>query len=408
MKDIPYTEAQNIRYIQSKFEALTEFYGYDTTDPSPLEMLSTLETKSGEAIKKEIYEFQDKGGRHVGLRFDLTMGLTRYVTGNRSAPMPSKISSFGGVFRYDEPQKNRYRYFHQWDIEIYGKPHMYQDVEIIEFTSRFFESLPLNVTIHLNHRELVESQICHVFCDVKSNDVIPNMLRALDKTQKKSRADIMAEFAVYDEYKLGLILDMASWRGPPAQLEPKLPQHIQDHPKWLHLKDVISSLYSMGIHNTQIDFGIVRGLDYYTGMVFEVFGRGDTALAGGGRYDSLPSAFGRPDMGAAGVAGGVERIMHELDRNVQDAYDVAVIYAPDTYDVASRLASALRQKKMRVRFDVSARPLKKQLSISSQDCNYGVIMGTTEVKDNTVILRDMKRRTQSIIPYEEIDRHISL
>ncbi|MXY37890.1 MAG: histidine--tRNA ligase [Cenarchaeum sp. SB0678_bin_8] len=408
MKDISYTETQAIRYIRSQFETLAELYGYDATDPSPLEMLSTLETKSGEAIRKEIYEFQDKGGRHVGLRFDLTMGLTRYVAGNRSTPMPSKLSSFGGVFRYDEPQKNRYRYFHQWDIEIYGRPHMYQDVEIIEFTSRFFESLPLNVIIHLNHRKLVESQICHVFHDVQSDDVIPDMLRALDKTQKKSRADIMAEFAAYDESRLGLILDMAYWRGTPAHIEPKLPSHMRNHPKWLYLKTVLSALNNMGIHNIQIDFGIVRGLDYYTGMVFEVFGTNNTALAGGGRYDSLPGAFGRTDMGAAGVAGGVERIIHELDQEMPTTHDVAVMYTPDTYDVASKLASTLRQKRLRVRFDVSARPLKKQLSASSQDCRYGIIMGTTEIRDNTVILRDMKLRTQHVISYEEIDKYLSL
>lgn len=408
MKDIPYVETQNIRYIQSKFEALAELYGYDTICPSPLEMLSTLETKSGEAIKDEIYEFQDKGGRHVGLRFDLTMGITRCVTADRSASLPSKISSFGGVFRYDEPQKNRYRYFHQWDIEVYGRPHIYQDIEVMEFTARFFESLPLQVTIHVSHRELVESHICHTFGATPHSGVIPDMLRALDKMQKRSRTDIMAEFAKYDESKLNCILDMASLHGTPEQVEPELPSHIVRHPKWLHLKDVVSSLYNMGIHNIQIDFGIVRGLDYYTGMVFEVFGSSDTALAGGGRYDSLPGAFGRTDMGAAGVAGGVERIISELNRSVQNTYDAAIIYTPDTYDAASKLASTLRQKGMRVRFDVSARSLKKQLSASSQDCRYGIIIGPAEVRDNTVILRDMKLRTQHTIPYADIDRHISL
>lgn len=405
MKDILNREAKSIRYIQEKFESLAESYGYDTVYPSPLEMISTLETKSGEAIRNEIYEFEDKGGRHVGLRFDFTMGLTRHMSQNRSVPLPSKISSFGGVFRYDEPQKNRYRYFHQWDIEIYGKPHVYQDIEIIEFTSRFFESLPLDVTIRINHRRLVESHIRNTFADMKpsggNNDTIPDMLRALDKTQKKSRNDIISEYDTYDESCVTSILDMAEIRGPPEQIEHKLPHHIKEHPHWTYLKNVTESLNRTGIRNIQVDFGIVRGLDYYTGMVFEVFGQDNVALAGGGRYDSLPGAFGRADVGAAGVAGGIERIMSCMKDIAIPPCDIAMVYTPDTYDTAVYMASIFRQKGLRVHFDVSGKPFKKQMA-SSKGCRYAVILGPTEIENNTVTLRDMNLRDQRTVPYDDM------
>ena len=174
-------------------------------DPSPIELLSTLETKSGPAIRDEIYYFKDKGDREVALRFDFTMGLTRYAASQKSMKLPAKISAFGGVFRYDEPQKGRYRYFHQWDIEVYGKANLESESEIIEITSRLFDSLLLkDITIDINHRNLVESYINKVF-DSKEPQLVADMLRAVDKIAKKSKEQILKEFQEkgYDDRKDG-------------------------------------------------------------------------------------------------------------------------------------------------------------------------------------------------------------
>ncbi|MFB5598230.1 MAG: ATP phosphoribosyltransferase regulatory subunit, partial [Nitrosopumilaceae archaeon] len=158
MKDFEGEENANIEHIRSHFKKLSNLYGFSFMDPSPIELLSTLETKSGPGIRDEIYYFKDKGDREVALRFDFTMGLTRYASSQKSMKLPAKISAFGGVFRYDEPQKGRYRYFHQWDIEIYGKASLESEAEIIEITSRLFDSLLLkDITIDINHRNLVES-----------------------------------------------------------------------------------------------------------------------------------------------------------------------------------------------------------------------------------------------------------
>ena len=145
--------------------------------------------KSGPAIKDEIYYFKDKGEREVALRFDFTVGLTRYIASQKSIRLPAKMSSFGGVFRYDEPQKGRYRYFHQWDIEVYGKPNLESEAEIIELTSRLFDSLLLkDITIDINHRNLVESFINQTF-DSADPQLVGDILRAVDKIQKKSKQE---------------------------------------------------------------------------------------------------------------------------------------------------------------------------------------------------------------------------
>ena len=310
MKDFEQKENADIEHIRHHFKKLSNLYGFSFMDPSPLELLSVLETKSGPAIKDEIYYFKDKGDREVALRFDFTVGLTRYITAQKSMRLPAKISSFGGVFRYDEPQKGRYRYFHQWDVEVYGKPNLESEAEIIELTSRLFDSLLLkDITIDINHRNLVESFINKTF-DSTDPQLVSDILRAIDKIQKKSKQEIIDEFKDrYETEKLEKILEFSQIKGSIIEVEKIF--DVSELDSWDHLKQLFDSLENRGVSNVRINFGIVRGLDYYSGMVFEVFDKNSSlgALAGGGRYDSLTKAFGREDIGATGVAGGVERII---------------------------------------------------------------------------------------------------
>ncbi len=162
--------------------------------PSPIELLSVLETKSGPAIKDEIYFFKDKGEREVALRYDFTVGLTRYAASQKSMKLPAKISSVGGVWRYDEPQKGRFRYFNQWDIEIFGKLNLEHDAEVIEFTSKFFKKINLkNVEIDISHRKLAESYIHKIF-ETEDAKTTADILRAVDKIVKKSKQEILSEY----------------------------------------------------------------------------------------------------------------------------------------------------------------------------------------------------------------------
>ena len=164
MKDFDTDEMIKIEFVRQKFLETAKAFGFNLIEPSPIELLDTLEKKSGSAIKNEIYQFKDKGDREVALRFDFTVGLTRYVASQKTLKLPAKFSSFGGVWRYDEPQKGRYRFFHQWNIETFGKLNTEHDAELIEFTSIFFSNLRLqNISIDINHRKLVESYINQVF-----------------------------------------------------------------------------------------------------------------------------------------------------------------------------------------------------------------------------------------------------
>lgn len=377
-------------------------------DPSPIELLSTLETKSGPAIRDEIYYFRDKGDREVALRFDFTMGLTRYVASQKSMKLPAKVSAFGGVFRYDEPQKGRYRYFHQWDVEIYGKASIESEAEIIELTSRLFDSLLIkNITIDINHRNLVESYINKIF-DSKDPQLVGDILRAIDKISKKSKDDILKEFKEkgYDSSKLEKILEFSQIKGTINDVEKRF--DTTQIESWDEIKSLVDSLENRGVSNIRINFGIVRGLDYYSGMVFEVFDKNSTlgALAGGGRYDTLTKAFGREDMGATGVAGGVERIiltMQEQGIIPEISHNrVSVLYINDEMQkVAMSIASLLRLNNIATDIDLAGKNLKKQME-NATNSKYCIIVAPKELENGKVVLRNMKDGTETQVEIETI------
>ena len=407
MKDFTRSETENIEYIRSHFKQLSDLYGFSFMDPSPIELLSTLETKSGPAIRDEIYYFKDKGDREIALRFDFTMGLTRYATSQKSMKLPAKISSFGGVFRYDEPQKGRYRFFHQWDLEIYGKANLESESEIIELTSRLFDSLLLkNITIDVNHRNLVESFINKIF-DSKEPQLVGDMLRAVDKIAKKSKDEIIKEFEDrYSRDNLEKILEFSQIKGSIKEVESLF--DVSQLESWDEIKTLFESLENRGVSNARINFGIVRGLDYYSGIVFEVFDKNSKlgALAGGGRYDTLTKAFKRDDIGATGVAGGVERIILIMEeQNIISQIEqprVSVLYINDDMQkVAHSITSLLRLNKIPADIDLAGRNLKKQMDIANT-ARFTIIVGPQELDQGNIVLKDMKTGTEGTISLEKL------
>tara|TARA_B100000959_G_scaffold287011_1_gene368625 strand:- start:2807 stop:4081 length:1275 start_codon:yes stop_codon:yes gene_type:complete len=408
MKDFENSEFLEIEFIRKKFLEISEIFNFKLMEPSPLELLSTLEAKGGETLRDDVYFFKDKGEREIALRFDFTIGLTRFIASQKSFKLPAKISSFGGVWRYDEPQKGRYRFFHQFDIEIFGKVNLEHDAEIIEFVSKFFEKIQLkNIVIDISHRNLVESYINKIF---ESNDeqIVSDILRAVDKIQKKSKQEIMSEFEKkgYSSTKLEKIIEFSKINGTPEEIEQKFDTNLLE--SWNELKIIFRSLQNRNINNIRINFGIVRGLDYYSGIVFEAF---DTsfdigALVGGGRYDNLPSIFGNNDLGATGVAGGIERIILSLNNQnslhtIQNPRISVVYVNDDMQQIAINLASTLRDKGIFVDIDLSGKSLKKQMELSINS-KFVVIIGPKEFSDGVVILRNMLDRTEKQIKIENL------
>ena len=408
MKDFEKNEMMKIEFVRQKFLETASVFGFNLMEPSPIELLSVLEAKSGPSIRDEIYQFQDKGDREVALRFDFTVGLTRYATSQKTLKLPAKLSSFGGVWRYDEPQKGRYRFFHQWNIEIFGNLNLDYDAEIIEFTSRFFDNLTMeNIIIDINHRKLVQSYINQLF-ESNESSLLNDIFRAVDKIQKKSKNEILQEYTKkgYSSEKLEKILEFSKIKGTPSEIQKNF--DVSDLDGWDELVTLHDSLKHRGINNIRINFGIVRGLDYYSAIVFEAY---DTtsdlgALVGGGRYDSLPNTFGRNDFGATGVAGGVERIILCLDaQNVSyiPSHDtVSVLYSNEELKLeAVGTASKLRNLGIPTNIDLNGKSLKKQMEISSSS-KFSIIFAPQEFSEKQIVLRNMVDRTEKRVSLEEL------
>ena len=413
MKDFENNEFSKIEFVREKFLETSKIFGYKLMEPSPIESLSTLEAKSGESIKDDIYFFTDKGEREIALRFDFTVGLTRYAVSQKSMKLPAKISAFGGVWRYDEPQKGRYRFFHQWDIEIFGNTNLEYDAEIIEFTSKFFSNLGLeNITIDISHRKLVQSYINEIFQE-DNQQIVFDMLRAVDKIQKKSKQEIISEYEKkgYSRDKLEKIIEFSEITGTPSEILDKI--DVSCFNGWDEITSVYNSLKNRNINNIQINLGIVRGLDYYSGIVFEAFDNTFDigALVGGGRYDSLPEAFGRTDFGATGVAGGVERIILALENQnskfKESEKRISVLYVNDQVkNHAIKIASSLRDKGIPVDIDLSGKSLKKQME-QSVNSKFAVIIAPNEFSSGMIVLRNMLDRSEKQVKVEDLMSELS-
>ncbi len=402
MKDLQYEELRNISFIRDKFVETAEIFDFNLIEPSTLELLSTLEAKSGPSIIQETYSFTDKGGRNIALRFDLTIGLSRFVSMRRDLKLPIKLSSFGGVWRYDEPQLGRYRYFHQWDIEIFGSANVDADAEVIEFVSFFLRKLGIDFVIAINHRGILEEYLSK-FLAINDNSIVSEMLRAVDKLSKKSSEQIINEYRDrLDSNSLQKFIEFVSFNGAPEKILHN--ETVRAFESSNTLSMLFDSLKSRQAKNIIVDLSIVRGLDYYSGIVFEAKEQSSQigTLVGGGRYDKLTEAFGRKDLHATGAAGGVERILTAMKIKSEKIPQRPLIYIAYSSQKEKTLAlgivSILRNLGYSVDYDLNNRTLNKQFHDASlKNALAIVIVNLDEFKKGIVTIKTgVKEQKQSI------------
>lgn len=408
MRDLDGPELAGINYVRERFIETARLFNFQVMEPSPLEMLATLEAKSGSGIANEIYAFTDKGQRNVALRFDLTIGLTRYVVARRDLKMPVKLAAFAGVWRYDEPQAGRYRYFHQWDVEVYGPFSQESDAEVIEFVHSFFKRLGLPVSIEVNNRQLVE-QFIRSKLGISDEGKVLEMFRAVDKVPKKGPQAVLQEYKdVVEPAKLQALIDLSKIKGSVDDVQSRA--DVGDLEGWKGLVSLMDSLKARHVDSVTLNLGIVRGLDYYSGVVFEVFDPSSEggALVGGGRYDSLTNAFGRKEIGATGAAGGIERIVLALQKHgiLKTAQKPMVYVASATDDTRSKafeIVSMLRNSGIASDYDILGRALRKQLDdASSKGVAVTIIVAAAEIAEGQVILRSMKDGLEGKHPVDSL------
>lgn len=420
MKDIDAEEMARRQWVYSKFREICNKFGFREASPVEIENFETLAAKAGADIDQEVYSFTDKGGRKLGLRFDLTLGLTRMIA-TSSLPMPQKISCIGQMWRYDAPQFGRYRCFWSWDIEVFGSKEIQADAEIIAFTTELTKALGIDFEIRINSRTLIEGILNYL--GIKGKKQLEDAMRTIDKIEKLSRQELYLEFKNngFEKIQADEILNALSRKGKPEDV---LKQIKKDFPKEdarplekvatgiKELEELINALKGYGVLNScTLDLSIVRGLAYYTGIVFEVYDKKNEklgALAGGGRFDNLVKIYGK-DVPATGVAGGIERLLLAIEENKAfpkldikpDFYVIAV--DKELKAKAQEIAQKLRDAGLSADCDIMSRSLSAQIEYASKmKIPKVLIVGKDEIKENKVTLRDMNSGKQDKISLEKV------
>jgi len=378
-------------WLYGKMKEVSQRFGYREYEGPILETLELYAAKSGEElVKEQSYVFADRGGDQIALRPELTPTLARMVVQKqRELPRPIRWWSFGPFWRYERPQKGRTREFFQWNIDMIGVDSAYADAELVAVLAEFFRSVglsPQQVGIKVNNRKLMESQIRRLGVDAAR---IEDVYRLIDKLDKLSAEN----WGAYAKESIGL---------GDAQVD-QLRGVLNDRDLWRQSTDMIAffdSVRDLGVNDfVEFDPSIIRGLAYYTGLVFEAWDRvGEfRAILGGGRYDNLLAAVGGEPMGAIGFAMGDVVIGLVLEQfglkpalRASPTRVLVTVFSSELMGIAARIAAQLRSAGVSTELYPEPARLDRQLKYANAlGIPFAVIVGPDEADVGKATLKNL-------------------
>jgi histidyl-tRNA synthetase len=395
-------------WLLDQIRTVSERYGYQQFDGPFLESLELYAAKSGEQlVKEQSFVFPDRSGEMIALRPELTPSLARMIAArSREMPFPIRWWSFGPFWRYERPQKGRTREFFQWNIDILGIETPEADAEIVAVAADFFRQIglkPDQVRIQVNNRQLMERMLAEIGI---TGELKLAVFKLIDRAEKLSQ----------DEWQAN-----ASELGLDQAMTQKLQMILENAEAWKDWDDLVAffdTCDALGVGEyVSFEPSVVRGLDYYTGTVFEARDlKGNfRAILGGGRYDDLVSAVGGDPIPATGYAMGdviLRLVLEEYETSPQLRANPAQVLVPtfdaELLDAALNLASELRASGLNVEWYPKPDRLSKQLKYANR---YGIplvaILGPEEMADGVVSLKDMQSGSQVQIKREQLVAKIS-
>jgi histidyl-tRNA synthetase len=345
------------RYVFDRLRSQFERFGFEELDTPAFEYLEVLTLKSGPQAENEIYAFEDKGGRRLGLRFDLTSSTGRVAAAHPELPRPLYRYQIGKVWRYDRPQAGRYREFYQADADILGSSSFDCEVELLLLATEVLRDFGLSeYKLVINNRKILDAQVRASGIPPEKK---PDALRALDKLLKVGKEGMRAEFLKgglsekqFDDFFSTIVVDTLD------QASARVASDEQGRQGVAELREIFAKADRLGFReHLHFDWTLVRGLDYYTGPIFEAQAKTDNgfgSFGGGGRYNDLVGLYGGPPEGAVGFSFGVERLIGLLEERKLVAEPGArpLLIAPLSVsggELAQRTALALRRAGQNVR-----------------------------------------------------------
>lgn len=420
-RDFGQLEMARRNYIFDTIKSVFSLYGFQQIETPAMENLSTLMGKYGEEGDKLLFRIQNSGEKAAlapekGLRYDLTVPFARYVVQHREEiSFPFKRFQIQPVWRADRPQKGRYREFYQCDVDVIGSDSLIGELELIQIVEEVYRRLGINVCLHINNRKILAG-IAEV---IGAPDKIIDITVAIDKLDKIGIDAVNAELK-----ERGLSDDQV------AKLQPILNLSGTTLEKLTALKTILATteiglkgveeletlfglIEATGVQlNIELDLCLARGLNYYTGAIFEVKALDAQigSITGGGRYDNLTGIFGLPNVSGVGISFGADRIydvLTELDlfpKALQSTTQVLfAAFGEAELAYALKWAKELRQAGKAVEVYPEPAKMKKQMSYAdAKQIPFVAIVGGDEMAQNKVMLKNMTTGEQKLVTLEEL------
>jgi histidyl-tRNA synthetase len=399
------------RRVQTVMREVFELYDFDEMESTILTDLDILTSKyaGGDEILKEMYTLVDQGGRELGLRYDLTIPFAKVIAEKPGMELPYRRYEMGKVFRDGPVKRGRLREFLQCDVDVVGAEGPEIEAELMLIATEVFSRLGIPIVLRWNNRLFLAEVLASI--GVPAEEWTSVML-TLDKIAKIGEAGIVQELCDkgLDAAVICKIVELAGMEQPSfAEVSLKFGVvETRGAEEVLALQRIIDRLELGGV--CVFDPFLSRGLSFYTGTVYEIFDANNeyaSSLGGGGRYDKIiAKLIGRDDRSyqAVGLSFGMESIMEMLkDRPAEPALP-AVIVLPigDTAPEALKTAAMLRSSGIRTAVETGRRKLKKSLATAAvRGIRYVILIGTDEVADGKVMLKDMKEAAQALVSMEE-------
>ena len=432
-RDFSPLEMSKRNYIFDTIKEVYSLYGFQQIETPAMENLSTLMGKYGEEGDKLLFKIQNSGdyfkgltdeellSRNAnklaskfcekGLRYDLTVPFARYVVMHRDElALPFKRFQIQPVWRADRPQKGRYREFYQCDADVVGSDSLLNEVELMQIVDTVFTKFGIRVCIKINNRKILTG-IAEL---IGQADKIVDITVAIDKLDKIGIDNVNAELA-----EDGIPAEAIEQLQPIINLKGSNAEKIQTMKEVLHdsvtgmkgieeTEFILNTLAESGLNNqVELDLTLARGLNYYTGAIFEVKALDVQigSITGGGRYDNLTGIFGMPGLSGVGISFGADRIfdvLNQLDLYPKESVGATQVLFVNFGEAETRyclpVVADLRKAGIRTEMFPDAVKLKKQMSYANtKNIPFVAIVGETEMQDNTVMVKDMTTGTQTAV-----------
>ncbi len=427
-RDFLFDEMRERKKCENTLRKVFETYAYQEIKTPLFEDLKLFTTKSGDQIVDQLYNFTDKSNREITLRPEITAPVARlYINELQKTAKPIKLYYFGSCFRYERPQKGRFRQFWQFGCELIGAKSPEGEAEAIAMAEQSLENLGIDsAEIHINHLGIIRGLFNHFKI---SSDIQEEIMALIDKGDK----DLLESELTNDRNPLieinelsQILIKLVDFVGKDEvlnDLENLISKYDEAFESLNEFKKLINLLKSFKVSNYTLNLGIARGLDYYTGIVFEIYVPelgAQKQIAGGGSYN-LVELFGGEKVESTGFAFGFDRLMNAIENNrsktnnsesiIEEDSIIDVFVAPisnETREKSFEIGQKIRSLGIPTEIDLSRKKFKKLLNTANKlNAKYVILVGKDDLDKNSVTIKDMISGNQELVAIEDIKEFLS-